>query len=146
MINIVCVLKTGGDFTSIYVEKLFNACKRNITNEDFYFACLSDDEEVKNMEGVNFIELEYKYPGWWSKFEVFRITGKTIYFDLDTVIMGDLSDMICLVKKLKPSEFLGISAFNPIRNQNAQTQLGSGVMGWNGDFRFIMKQFDFHRD
>jgi hypothetical protein len=39
--------------------------------------------------------MENNWPGWWSKMEIFRpdIAGDFLYFDLDTVIVGDLSDI-----------------------------------------------------
>lgn len=145
MLSIVCVLKTGGDYTSDYVVKLYSACSRHI-KEPFCFICLSDDEEVKGLKGINFLDLEFGYPGWWSKFEIFKIPGEVIFFDLDTVIMGDLTDMVRLVRSLKENEILGLSAFNLARNANEKTRFSSGVMGWNGNFEFVLKSLNFHSD
>lgn len=145
MINIICVLKTGGDFTSDYVVKLRNACGRHI-KEEFRFICLTDDVSAKNLPGVISVCLKHNYSGWWSKFEIFRLRGKSLYFDLDTIIIDDISNFIAVVDNLKENEFAGITAFNPVRGGNEQTQFGSGVMGWNGDFEFILKNFEYNKD
>ncbi|ASY62514.1 putative morphogenetic function [Sinorhizobium sojae CCBAU 05684] len=54
------------------------------------FVCLTDMHVLCDM-----VPLEEGWPGWWSKMELFRadIAGDLLYFDLDTIITGDLSDM-----------------------------------------------------
>lgn len=45
--------------------------------------------------GVERIPLEHGWPGWWSKFELFRpdINGDLLFFDLDTIITGSLKEI-----------------------------------------------------
>lgn len=157
MINIICVLKTGGDYDKRYVFNLLNACKRNI-NEDFAFKCFTDDEAFlkdpdegallnhtfsKHRILFSLIRLEKKYSGWWSKLEIFRNKGLNLYFDLDTVILFDLSEIINIVKGLGEYDFLGMKKFNPARWEN-EGMFTSGIMGWNGDFRFMFDDFSYH--
>jgi hypothetical protein len=53
--------------------------------------CLSD---VK-VDGVQTSPLKHNWPGWWSKLELFSdiIVGDVLYFDLDTVIVGDIGKL-----------------------------------------------------
>lgn len=139
--NIVCVLKTGGDFTSDYVVKLRSACGRHI-KEKFRFICLTDDITAKNLPRVISTCLKHGYSGWWSKFEIFRLKGPTLYFDLDTVIIKNIDDMVYQVKELSPNEILGMSKFNPLR-WSKEGRFTSGIIGWNGDFRFMFSEFDY---
>jgi len=58
------------------------------------FDCLSDVPEVST------IQLKMGWPGWWSKLELFRpdINGDFLYMDLDTVLVGDLNDILAVDK------------------------------------------------
>jgi hypothetical protein len=142
------VLKTGGDFGTDYVIALYNACKRNITFADFCFTCLTDDPELLNadLKGINAVFLVVGWKGWWSKFSVFTVKGATIYFDLDTVIVGNIDKYVEEVMELKENEFIGVKAFNPMRNRVERTMFNSGVMGWNGDHGYVLENFDYKRD
>lgn len=148
MLNIVCVLKTGGDFGMDYVIALYNACKRNITCTDYMFECFTDDEEILNagLQGINLVKLAVDWKGWWSKFAVFTKKGATIYFDLDTVIVKNIDKFVEEVYNLEPNEFIGVEAFNPMRNRVERTKFNSGVMGWNGNFGFILESFNYKED
>lgn len=139
MIKIVCVLKSGGEYDERYVENLYNAIRRNCF-ENFQFVCLNDVDNKTEFPLLN------DWSGWWSKIELFRLTGKVLYFDLDTIILKDISNMIQVVNNLKENEFIGVKAFNPRRNLYEKTMFNSGVMGWNGDFKFIYDNFDFEKE
>ena len=47
------------------------------------------------VDGVETIPLQHDWPGWFAKFELFRpdIEGDLLYFDIDTVITGDLKQL-----------------------------------------------------
>ena len=93
--RVVTVLKSGGDFKPLHVQAL----QRQVAKwaPDATFACLTD---VK-VEGVETVPLKQKWPGWWSKLELFdpELTGDLLYMDLDTVLVGPLDD-IAKVNKL----------------------------------------------
>lgn len=95
MVTPVCVLRSGGDFLPEHVQRL----ARQIPG----LVCLSD----ATVEGVPCIPLAYKWPGWWSKMELFRpdLSGDILYFDLDTVIVGDLSELASLGRTTLLSDF-----------------------------------------
>jgi hypothetical protein len=62
------------------------------------FECLTD---VTSIPGVKCRPLEWGYPGWWAKMELFspQIPGDFLFMDLDTVLVGPLDDIL-KVKKL----------------------------------------------
>jgi hypothetical protein len=72
-------------------------------------------------EGVREIPLAHGWPGWWSKLELFRPDleerlGDILFFDLDTRIVGDLSDVAAVRELTVLSDFY--------RNE----RMGSGLM------------------
>lgn len=91
MATILTVLRSGGDFEPWHVQALQRQVQQWApagTN----FICLSD---VK-VPGVWCIPLEYHWPSWWSKMELFRpdIKGDFYFTDLDNVIVGPLNDIL----------------------------------------------------
>lgn len=77
----ICVLRTSRDFGSRHVQWL----ARQVPG----LVCLGDQA----VDGVPTIPLQYDWPRWWPKLELFRpdIEGDLLYFDLDTVVLGDIS-------------------------------------------------------
>ena len=124
---VTCVLRSGGDYTEEYVHRL----QRNIAKHlpiEHDFVCLTDVPETIHCKTV---ALKHNWPGWWSKIELFRPDlfkgyDRVIYFDLDTIAVGDLSGLVT-----EPCKFAMLRGFrNPKRR-------GSGVMVWEGDHSFI---------
>lgn len=76
---VACVLKTGGDYDAEYVDRLRAGVNRNL----------------KTKHGFLKIPLLHDWPGWWAKMNMFSpaITGDLLYFDLDTMIVGDLTEI-----------------------------------------------------
>lgn len=84
MLTVICVLRSGGIYDASWVEKLKNACERNLPPHTFN--CLSDVPVPCNR-----IPLQHDWPSWWAKIELFRpgvIDGPTLYLDLDTIVVG----------------------------------------------------------
>ena len=131
-VTVACVLKSGGDFTKTYVEKLMRGAERCLKNVNYEFVCLTDRTDIKCCRTI---PLENDWPGWWSKIELFRpgvFTGKIIYFDLDTVLIKNISELAGLPRKITM-----LKAFNPAKNR------ASGIMIWKaGDYDFIYKNFE----
>ena len=92
MITVACV-RTGSKYGIDYVAKLRNMVASHLPT-DHRFICLTDQPET--LEGVEMIPIK-GLSGWWAKMALFspdvRGSGKCIYFDLDTVIIGDLSPL-----------------------------------------------------
>lgn len=120
-LKVCCVLKSGGDYTPEYVERLKEGVDKHLSWHQFI--CLSD------MDVPDRIPLENNWPGWWSKLEIFKLTGKVLYFDLDTVINGDLSEIADY-----PHRFTMLQDF--IQPYNA-----SGMMAWDGDYSNLYHEF-----
>lgn len=90
MLTIACVMRSGGIYNAEWVRKLRDGVARNLRTPH-RFVCLSDVDVPCER-----IPLLHDWPGWWSKIELFRpgvITGPALYFDLDNLPVGDLSQL-----------------------------------------------------
>ena len=122
MLNVVCVLRQGGKvgYDATWVDKLQRGVARNLTIPH-RFVCFSDCPV--NCERI---ELLPKDPGFWSKLQLFRpgvLSGSTLFLDLDTVICGNLDEVIA---RLHQQQFvMWIEADKNIHS--------SALMYWNGD-------------
>lgn len=94
MTTIFCVLRSGGEFRPEHVQRLQQHA--GFFAPDTEFVCLSDVA----IAGVETIPLESDWPGWWAKMELFRpdLGGDMLYLDLDSSIVGDVSDMLSIGK------------------------------------------------
>ena len=86
---VVCVL-WGDKYSDDYVRILKAMVERNTTFEH-RFICFSDRE----VEGVDCRPLIYEdLQGWWQKIYLFKegnkLNERVVYFDLDTVITGNI--------------------------------------------------------
>lgn len=130
MINIVCVLRSNGKvgYDASWVEKLKNSIDRNISIP-YQFTCLSDCPVPCER-----IPLESIGDGWWAKMQLFRpniFDGPVLYFDLDTVICQDITDMIDLVKDKK--FVMWYEADKKVHS--------SAMMWWNGDYSHLWQHY-----
>lgn len=128
---LACVYKTGGDFTLEYVQRLTDGFKAHSTG--CRIICLSDDPMVRYY--AEHMPLITDFTGWWAKLELFRIVNEPVlYVDLDTIIHGDLMPIIRY-----PHTFTMLSDFlSPERP-------ASGVMAFNGDYRYLMEGFSMDK-
>lgn len=88
--RIALVLKTGGEYEVKHAQAL--AFQLELFAPKHNVVVLSDVD----VPGVTTIRLKHNWSGWWSKMELFRpdIKGDLLYFDLDTVIVGSLEDIV----------------------------------------------------
>jgi hypothetical protein len=88
--DIFCVLRSGGDFSASDVEALVAQIQEHAPARSRIY-CLSDVEVPCAR-----VPIRYNWPGWWSKMELFRpdLVGDIFYIDLDTVIVGDLGELM----------------------------------------------------
>jgi hypothetical protein len=91
MTSVVCVLRSGGEYGEEHVHRLR---KQVMDHGATDLICLTDAA----LEGLRTVPLEYGWPGWWSKMELFRpdigYLGKIVYMDLDTTVVGDLTRLL----------------------------------------------------
>ena len=123
---VACVLKSGGVYTPDWVRRLREGVAQHL-KQDYKFVCLSD------MEVPDRIPLVHDLKGWWSKIELFKLPGPVLYFDLDTMIVGDLSD-IANVARTTDSLVMLTNFYDP-------KGYGSGVMAWGGDVSELHNHF-----
>lgn len=125
-LKIVCV--NAGNYLGRgveYVKILENMISRNLpVGTEYQFICFTDD--LTPIDGVQFRPLHGGLTGWWNKLWLFKnglwnVGDRIVYFDLDTVITGDLTDII---------NYSGDFAI--LRDFYRPHGLGSGVMAWSG--------------
>lgn len=97
-----CVLRPGGDFDAEDVTRL----RRGVH---------------EHHPDISFIRLPliYDWPGWWCKMELFRPRGlryDMLYFDLDTIIVGDLTDIA------------KVTGLTTLTDFNVEERIASGMM------------------
>lgn len=118
MLTIACVLKSGGIYDATWVARLQAMVARHLPFPH-RFVCLSDCYVPCER-----IPLEHNWHGWWSKIELFKLKGPVLYFDLDTAIVGDLTDV---------ATHAMCSRFTMLQDFYAPGHFGSGVMAWGGE-------------
>lgn len=110
--TMICVLRTGGEYTPSLVVRLRDSLAKHAPGRKF--VCLTDTP----IAGVECKFLDYDWPGWWAKMELFRpdIKGDLLFFDLDTIVVGDVTPL------------LGLNRLAMLRDFYRKDHLGSGLM------------------
>jgi len=131
-LTVALVLRSGGDFTVEHVARLVEGVARHWPQgHELQFTILTDmsGPVLDAMmyadfdAGFRVVDLSHDWPGWWSKIEMFRpglFDGPVLYLDLDTVIVGDLSDV---------ASYRG--AFAMVSDFYSPHRLASGLMSWS---------------
>lgn len=133
MLTVACVLKRSQVYDNEYVTRLKDGVMQHIT-VPHRFVCLSD-----MMAPCHWVQLTWDWPGWWAKMELFKLDPPVLYFDLDTIITGDLTD-IAKAAEEKP--------FIILRDFYRETGMQSALMSWSTDQsalyrRFALKSYDY---
>ena len=131
-VTVACVFRRSADYTPEYVYRLRDMVARHL-HAPHRFVCLTNEKV-----DVETIPLITKWGRWWHKLELFRpqlFDGPVLYFDLDTVIVSDITD-IALAKYdfACPTNWKGDST----------AVMSSAVMAWDGtaDNSHIFGTFD----
>ena len=129
-ISVIC-LKWGTMYSSDYVNKLYSSILRN-TTVPFDFYCFTEDATGLN---PNILIKPLKYntlEGWWNKVYLFSdeigIGGRIFYVDLDTVITGDITNIMSVDTGFVVLRDFYTGIAKSITNQ---THVGSGLMSWD---------------
>lgn len=145
MVGFVCV-KTGTRYGPEYVYRLKKMLARHAPGHPF--VCLTDDleslPELQDNEKIDCRSLGLKT--WWLKMAIFMLSSHEpmIYFDLDTVIVGDLSLLIELASHV---DFSICENFTRAAGNHLwPCQYGSCVMTLRGDFQHVWYSFQANRD
>lgn len=126
MLTVACVLRVSNDYDAEYVQQLSDAVFAYLPSPH-RFVCLSDVPVPCER-----IPFEYDWPTWWSKIELFKLPPPVLYFDLDTMIVGDLTD-IAATASLLP--------FVALQDFYREKGLGSGMMSWASDMSRLYRTF-----
>ena len=138
MLNVICVLKSGGDYGPGDVYCLAEGVRQHLA-APYRLICLTDMGELidprpmAGEESLEILPLAHNLPGWWSKLEIFTIEGAVLYLDLDTVIVGSLDDLAEAVRHLE-GRFMMLRKWKGVG-------WGSGIMGWQGDWSGVLRSF-----
>lgn len=92
---VATVLRSGGEYKPEHVARLHAQVIKHLPTARF--VCLSDVDVPCTR-----IPLQYGWPGWWSKMELFRpdLRGRILFFDLDTTIVGDLKEIAAVSRRV----------------------------------------------
>jgi hypothetical protein len=123
---IVACVRSGTLYPFEYVIKLRNMLRRHLT-VPYQMICLTDQPD--RVADIGFVDVkEVGLVGWWCKFLIFepawRGRSQIIYFDLDTVVMGDVAQLASV-----PDEFAILES--PVRvrgNYSYPCKYNSSVM------------------
>lgn len=136
MLNVVCV--HVGDYCgrgAEYVANLFNGIAKHLP-VPYKSWCVTDNPSGLLVD-ITAIEADPAVSGWWNKIALFRPGifpegEQVLYFDLDTVITGDLTDI---------AEHRG--KFAMLRDFYFKGNLNSGLMSWQaGSLDHIWRVWD----
>lgn len=128
MLTVWCVY-VGDKYPVEYVYRLKKMVAANL-HVPYQFKCISD----RIIPVVDTVQSVAGMPGWWQKLALFHCAdGPSLYFDLDTVITGDLSPLLPYTQNLlsMPKNW-GLSGHGGWQ---------SSVMAWNGKERRPFQRF-----
>ena len=143
-VDCACVIH-GEGYDWIYVERLYNMLTRHLPGGIRFHVYTEHDRPVPDhmIKHVltNWPEVSGPKRAWWYKLQLFNPEhhqGNMLYFDLDTVILRDISWITQL-----PTQYLwGIRDFKHLQRPGYST-LNSSVMWWNVEkMSWIWDQFN----
>jgi len=126
--TIFLTVKWGTLYGPDYVNILHDAVRRNLPSETRWrFLCFTDDPSGLS-EGIEARPLPVPLKGWWNKLYLFKEGlfedgTRLVFLDLDTLIMGNISDIV---------RYKG--EFALLRDFYRPNGYGSGVMLWRAGF------------
>jgi hypothetical protein len=134
MLTVAMVYRSGGDFNEKYVRDLAVGINRNLM-VPHKTICLTNKPSAYLRESVDeLIRLSHGWPGWWAKMELFGLKEPVLYFDLDTVIKGNIDELARSVEALPSDSLMMLRGFY-------ESDQCSGIMGWNRDMTWLHSLF-----
>lgn len=90
MLTVACVLRSGGDYRPAHVAALRAQIEQHLTIPHRFIALSDCDVPTER------VPLNYNWPTWWSKLELFRpdIEGDILAIDLDTTIAANIDHLV----------------------------------------------------
>jgi len=137
-VTVACVLRSGKRFIDKqpyrveHAVKLRNGVARHLPVRH-RFVCLTDQMDEVLSAGIIAVPLAETWGGWWSKINLFTptlLTGPTLYMDLDTLVVGDLTPLV----RTTPGITMVKDFYSP-------DTMNSSTMAWMGDYSAIWHRF-----
>jgi hypothetical protein len=125
--------------------------KRNV-KIPFEFYCLTDLPESKfqfdevlpngeiNEHRINTMEIISHWPGYWSKIELFKLSGPLFYMDLDMVIVSDITAGLTKLMADKNIQIAMVSDYRTVIGY--PHRWSSAMMFWNDKLDFVFNEFE----
>lgn len=120
-------MRGGGDYTPDHVAALKFMVEKRL---ELPFVCVSD-QVVK----ADYVPMVHKWPGWWSKMEIFRLKPPILYMDLDTIIQGPVSFLETIVDE----EFVILR--DVYRGRANAKAMQSSIMYWSKDMTWLYEKY-----
>jgi len=128
-IDVICVIH-GDYYDFSYVEKLYRMVSKNLVG-NFRFNVLTEEKRhvpdyMKKHALIEWPDIYGRRAAWWYKLQLFRPDlnlDQALYFDLDTVIVNDIS----WIRELDSRYFWSIRDFKYLWRNN-YTHINSSLM------------------
>lgn len=138
MIDLWCVC-VGDKYSENYVLNLHWMVKKNL-NIPFRFNCITDIDSIDDLHGITCKEEIICHrpiinKGWWTKIDLLNKPGPAIYFDLDVVIVDDITNLA----KRASSTYFSMPR-NWARSGHGGFQ--SSFSGWSSYRKELYEQFN----
>lgn len=142
-VDCACLIH-GNAYSWIYVERLYNMIARNLTVPFRFHVYTEPTRSVSNGWIKHELDIWPGFDGpkraWWYKVQLFNPayhSGPLLYFDLDTVIVGNLD----WVTELNANYLWAAKDFKCLWRPTINT-MNSSVMWWNTEnFEFVWSDF-----
>lgn len=125
MTIIACVLRSGGIYGGEHVNRLGEQLSRFAIDRGFI--CLTDIVDLHAPMFDEIVPLKHRWPGWFSKIELFAMPGPVLYLDLDVSIIGDLAPLLKLAETV---DFAMCQGFWGAEDPNPRN---SSIMAWRAN-------------
>ncbi|GLE06226.1 hypothetical protein PINS_up015468 [Pythium insidiosum] len=138
VVSVVCV-KWGNKYGADYVNKLYRGVRRHLDARRvcMRFVCLTDDATgIDSSTEMTCIGLEGHWRGWWNKVELFapsvasRLERHCVYIDLDTVIVGDLTELLLSLARQLETTLVLMLKTDSMANEQRLGGYNSSVIAW----------------
>lgn len=142
-VDCACVIHgTGYDW--MYVDRLYNMLQRNLQNRVRFHVYTEPSRAVPSHmikhELTEWPDISGPRRSWWYKLQLFNAehhSGNLLYFDLDTVIVRDIS----WIPKLTTDKFWTIRDFKYLQVPGF-SGINSSIMWWNvSKYNHVWQEF-----
>lgn len=144
-VDCACVIH-GSAYDWIYVERLYHMLVKHLPHHRVRFHVYT--EQSRSVPNTMIKHALIEWPSivgpkksWWYKMQLFNaehIENNLLYFDLDTVIVKDLT----WITECNPIHMWTVKDFVYLQKQDFCT-MNSSIMWWNvGTFNWVWKSFN----